>query len=148
MRGIVAALLTLCVLACAKGNGAGGSGGSDARGTFVDMYRIGRSVAPDGSATDETNVYAVGETVYMSFVVRNAPSDAKVRLVFSTLPENRKVAELQGSASKKGFVSFGVKDTKTWALGTYRAEYFLLEGGKWKSLGIHDFKLVASRTGA
>ena len=146
MRAIVAALLTVGVLACSKG-GDGGGGGSATQGPSVGMYRIGRSVAPDGSATNETDVYAMGETVYMSFVVKNAPSDAKVRLVFSALPDNRKVAELEKSTSKEGFLSFEMKDTKSWALGTYRAEYFLLEGGKQKSLGFHDFKLVASRTG-
>lgn len=148
MKGIVAALLTVSVLACSKGDGVGGGGSSAAQGPVVASYRIGRSLAPDGSATNETDVYTPGETVHMSFVVKNAPPDAKVRLVFSTLPDNRRVADLERSTAKNGFVSFELKDTISWSLGTYRAEYFLLEGGKQRSLGIHDFKLVASRPGA
>jgi hypothetical protein len=155
MKAIVAALLTVGVLACSKGDGGGGSAtqGSATQGPatqapalrspFVSLYRIGRSQAPDGSTTGETDMFAAGETVYMSFTVKNAPSDAKVRLVFSTLPDNRKVAELE-STSTNGFVSFGMKDTKSWAPGTYRAEYFLLEDGKPNSLGIHDFKIAAA----
>jgi uncharacterized protein YfaS (alpha-2-macroglobulin family) len=146
MKAIVAALLTVGVLACSKGDGVGGGGSSAAQGPVVGSYRIGRSLAPDGSATNETDMYTPGETVHMSFVVKNAPSDVKVRLVFSTLPDNRKVAELERSTAKNGSVSFELKDTKNWALGTYRAQYFLLEGGRETSLGIHDFKLVASRT--
>jgi hypothetical protein len=147
MRGKLTALLVIGVLGCGKdGPGAAGSGGA----VVIDKFRIGRIQAADGSAAVETDIYSVGETIYVSFEVKNAPSGSPVRLVFSSLPDGRGMAELENKTARKGLVGFELKDTKGWPPGTYRVEYFLLEGSKRLSLGIHDFKLMASpppRTG-
>jgi hypothetical protein len=141
MRGKLTALLLIGVLGCSKvGPGGGGSGGA----IVIDKYRIGRIRAADGSATGETDVYGVGETIYVSFEVKNAPSGSPVRLVFSSLPDDLKMAEIEQKTPRNGFVGFELKDTKGWLPGTYRVECFLLDGSKQVSLGIHDFKLVAS----
>jgi hypothetical protein len=143
MRKKLGALLLLAaVVACDKEESSMGGGN-----LHIDNYRIGRSVARDGTAQSETNTYSVGDRIYMSFVVKNGPSSAPVQLVFSSLPDKRKMAELEKTTSRKGFVSFELKDTR-WPAGTYRVEYFLVEGPKRTSLGFHDFELAGPAPGS
>src|SRR5215475_13750798 len=103
----------------------GGAPSSNTKDIYVDKYKIGRTVMADGQAGTETDVYLPGESVYMSFVLRNLPSPSKVRIVFTDLAEHRKITELEKTTDKEGFVSFELKDTKSLKPGTYRAEYFL-----------------------
>ena len=156
---IVAVLVSVTAIACGgeKKEAPGGAGSSSASASspastnkdiYVDKYRIGRTQNSDGVTGTETDTYQPGDTVYQSFEIRNAPEGSNVRIVFTALADNRKVGELQGKTGKNGFISFAMKDTKGWAPGTYRSEYFLAnEGEKPRGMGTHDFKIVASRPG-
>jgi len=128
----------------------GGSGPSQPnnKDIYVDKYKIGRTKLGDGSAGTETDLYLPGETVYQSFQLRNLPSPSKVRIVFTSLAETQKIAEIEKMTDNDGFVLFEQKDTKNWKPGTYRAEYFLVnEGERPRGMGTHDFKIVTSRPG-
>ncbi|HKF43666.1 MAG TPA: hypothetical protein VKJ00_00540 [Thermoanaerobaculia bacterium] len=129
-----------------SGGGSSAPAASTNKDIYVDKYKIGRTVRPDGQAGTESDLYMPGETVYQSFELRNSPPDSKVKLVFTSLADGQKVAEQVNTTGKDGLVSFEMKDTKSWKPGTYRVEYFMLrEGDKPRSMGTHDLKIVTSR---
>jgi len=144
MRGGISALLLIGIgiIGCQGGGESSKHGGGSQPEIRVEKYRIGKTVASDGSATMETDTYSPGDSIYMSFEVKGVPSGSPVQIAFSALPDNRKMAELQAKTTKNGFVSYHLSGTR-WPAGQYRVEYFLLTGPKPTSLGVHDFKLVA-----
>ena len=152
---ILAGLIAATAFGCGgKNEGASkpaASGGSSPsqpanKDIYVDKYKIGRTQLASGEAGTESDIYQPGESVYMSFVLRNLPSPSKVRIVITSLADNKQIAQLEKTTDKEGFVSFEEKDTRSWKPGTYRAEYVLLtEGERPRGMGTHDFKIVASR---
>ena len=157
---ILAALFAASAFGCGGKNEAGGKneGGKSAssggnapsqpanKDIYVDKYKIGRTQMSNGEAGTETDTYQAGESVYMSMVIRNLPSPSKVRIVYTSMEDNKKISEVEKMTDKDGAVSFELKETKALKPGTYRAEYYLAnEGEKPRGMGTHDFKIVASR---
>jgi len=100
---------------------AGEAGALEAE-AWLDDVSIGRAVDPQGAVTAESEAteFAVGDVVYVSMAVGDAPPDAAVHVVFSGT-DGAKVAEDEKKVPAEArYLYFDSGDTRTWEPGTYR----------------------------
>ena len=152
----IALFLCLALSSACRGKGSGPSAAGDARSkpsrstneTYEDAFRIGRKAAADGQVTAETNKIPVGEPIYISFVVRNAPSGSFVKVEWKRIEGDVLMAEEQKALPSDGFVAFQVKDTSAWAPGPYRLVKLLgsqVSNGapiSWRGIGTMDLAIL------
>jgi len=109
---------------------------------IVANFKFGRLLGPDGTAANEGGTFIPGEPIFVTLEVKNAPPGATVRIVATTMPDKKKVAEEQKPPSgEKGALVFQFGDTKGWAPGDYRLEMHLVDGSTTTQLGTYDFKV-------
>ncbi len=147
IRAAFAFSLALMCGACGgKGSGRSASGEASSQPrsksteTYEDRFRIGKATSADGTATSETDKFAAGEPIYISFVIRNAPAGASAKVIWRRLDGNVLMAEEQKPLPPSGFVSFAVKDTSAWPPGAYRLEKMFGRNANaaqtsWKGIG-------------
>ena len=129
-----------------KASGSGSGSRAPNPDVFEDKFRIGKSAAADGVVGNETNKFTAGDPIYVSFVVRNAPSDASAKVVWKRLDGDKTMAEEQKKLSSEGFVSFAAKDTGSWPAGSYRLLKMVspaAPGAAWRTIGTMDFSISA-----
>jgi hypothetical protein len=160
VRHAVALALALCVASC-SGKKEGTEAKPPAEGaknatvsapptrntkpSDVGAFRMGRALAPDGTATDEGSPFGQGEPIQVTFQVNNLNAGANVRIVVTSLADNRKVDEQQKAPGAKNEVAFALPPTKTWPQGDYRIDMQLVEGSTTRSMGVYDFKIGPPR---
>jgi hypothetical protein len=148
--------MTLILVFGASALGCGGKTGekrgasdSGATGTRVAKFRIGPAVAPDGIVTLETDSFHQGNSVNVSFEVKNAPPKSQARVVWSD-SSKRKISEEQ-KVPEPGTdaVSFQMKGAQDLEVGDYLVELFYGSPdpppGKWTSLGTKNFHVAPKR---
>ena len=142
-------------LACAgcggKGSDASASGGRGSRQNnpdpYEDQFRIGTAAAPDGLVLKETNQFAAGAPIYVSFVVRNVPAGMAAKVLWKRLDGDRVVGDDEKTLGPGGFVSFAMKDTSGWPPGSYRLVKMIGGGPStatptpWRAIGTMDFTI-------
>jgi len=142
----------------AGGGGAGGtsaaSGGgavSDAGGgggPRITKFRFGSGVDPNGIVLNETETFHSGDTVSVSFEVKNVPAQSQVKAVWNDSTK-KKISEEQKLPAGGGAVAFQLKGGPTLPDGDYVVEF--LYGtpdpppGKWTFLGTKSFKVGPKR---
>jgi len=96
--------------------------GSPQAELWLDDLRLGGQVGPDGAVTPAraADDFAVGETVYVSMAVSEAPADAAVHVVYedsagATVAEDAK--KVRAGAS---YLYFDSGDTRSWPAGSYQ----------------------------
>ncbi len=143
--------LILAVGACAAGCGEKKTeeGRPEPAGPYVAKFRIGRAVGSDRKVTLETDSFAQGDPVYLSFEVKKSPPNSLVKVVWAD-SSGRKVSEEQKEIpSGTGAVSFELKDAAGLQTGDYMVEFFCRESGdapgKWSGLGHKPFRVGSKR---
>jgi hypothetical protein len=111
-----------------------------------DRFQIGKTVAADGKVLNDTDQFTAGDSIYISFVVRNAPAGTYAKVTWKRIDGDVKMGEEQKTLPAGGFVSFAVKDTSTWPPGRYRVEkWFGREASgatpPWTGLGTKDLTI-------
>lgn len=110
---------------------------------YEDKFRIGKAAGSDGTVSTEGDKFVPGDPIFVSFVVRNPPKDAAVKVVWTRIDDNAKVGEEEKPLPSNGFVAFGVKDTSAWKPGNYRLMKMLnrepANAATWGALGSKDF---------
>jgi len=143
--------LILAVGACAAGCGEKKTedGRPEPAGPYVAKFRIGRAVGSDQKVTVETDSFAQGDPIYLSFEVRKSPPKSQVKVVW-TESSGRKISEEQKEIpSGTGAVSFELKEAAGLQMGDYLVEFFCREPGeapgKWSGLGHKPFRVGSKR---
>src|SRR5437868_3236970 len=94
MTKLLAAALTLALAACGGKGGEQGTSHEDPNAPpHIDAFRIGRSVGSGGVVNSETDHFKKGEPVYASFLVKKAPKDVKIKVVWLRLPDKAALGE-------------------------------------------------------
>ncbi len=147
--------ITLILVVGAGAVGCGGKkteteGRPEPAGPYVTKFRIGRAVAPDRKVTIETDSFAQGDPIHISFEVKKAPPKSQAKVVWSD-SSKRKISEEQKEIpSGTGAVSFELKDAKDLAIGDYLVEFFCGDSGealaKWSGVGHKPFRVGPKRT--
>ena len=127
--------------------GAGGGAASDAGGgggPRITKFRFGAGVDANGVVLNESESFHSGDTVSVSFEVKNVPAQSQVKAVWNDSAK-KKIFEEQKVPSGSGAVSFQLKGGPTVPDGDYIVEF--LYGtpdpppGKWTFLGTKSFKV-------
>ena len=117
------------------------------KGTFTTKFRLGSSSGPDGMVGLETRTFGLGEAVFTSFEVVNAPAGSKVRVSWATLPDRKVVSRQEAPLSPdKPAVAFKA-ESKGWPIGDYELQMSLAEVGKEEArfMGTAQFKMVKDK---
>jgi hypothetical protein len=134
----------------AGGGGGGGGGGSKAAdsggggGPRITKFRFGSGVDGNGIVVNETESFRSGETVSVSFEVKNIPAPSQVKAVWND-SSKKKISEEPKLPAGSGFVSFQLKGGPTVPDGAYVVEFFYgtpdPPPGKWTFLGTKSFRV-------
>jgi hypothetical protein len=144
----MAIAFVLAVGASALGCGektTGGASDSGASGPYLAKFKIGQAAASDGIVTLETDSFHQGDSIFISFEIKNLPPKSQARVVWSD-SSKRKVSEDQTHpASDTGAVSFQMKGAPDLEVGDYVLELFYGDPnpapGKWTFLGTKNFRV-------
>ena len=139
----------------AGASGAGGTGGGAAAsdsggggGPRITKFRFGSGVDANGIVLNETESFHSGDTVSVSFEVKNVPAQSQVKAVWNDSTK-KKISEEQKLPAGGGAVAFQLKGGPTLPDGDYVVEF--LYGtpdpppGKWTFLGTKSFKVGPKR---
>ncbi len=135
-----------------KAGGAGGGGSASdsggGSGPRITKFRFGSGVDGNGIVMSETESFRSGETVAVSFEVKNVPAQSQVKAVWNDSTK-KKISEEQKPPSGSGFVSFQLKGGPSVPDGDYVVEFFYgtpdPAPGKWTFLGTKSFKVGPKR---
>ncbi len=162
MRSIFASALALavCVAGCSgrKEAPAGGAGKESSqppaeaaaptpgsKRVEATEFKFGRGLAPDGTVTGEGGPFSEGETLHVSFRVRNAPAGSAFKVAVTGLADKKKYYEEQKSPSEpNSTMSFTLPDTRSWPPGEYRLEMQLADAPELLH-GTFDFKIAPAK---
>lgn len=145
--GLALSLLLVYGACGGKDSSGGASFRSNNTDTYEDRFQIGKAAAADGKITIETDKFTEGDPIYISFVVRNAPTGASAKVIWKRMDGDVRMGEEQKALKSGGFVWFAVKDTSAWLPGAYRVEkMFGREASSttptsWKGLGTKDLTI-------
>lgn len=151
---LLAIILLFAAGASAVGCGGETTGGAsksgEPSGPFMTKFRIGRSVASDRTVAVETSFFGQGDSVYISFAVKNVPAKSLAKVVWIDSSKRKISEEQKPIASDTGIVSFELKDAADLAVGEYSVQFFYAEPGqtpeKWLNLGAHTFRIDPKRS--
>jgi len=119
------------------------------KGTVITKFRLGSSAGADGVVGAEAHVFGVGEAVFTSFEILNAPQGSKMRVAWALLPDRKPVSRQEVPLSPdKPAVAFKA-DSKAWPTGDYVLEMSLVEpAGKedGRPMGSATIKVVKDKS--
>jgi hypothetical protein len=134
------------------GAGGGGGGAPDSgggTGPRITKFRFGSGADGNGIVTNETESFRPGESVYVSFEVKNVPAKAQLKTVWNDSSKKKISEEQKAPASGSGAVSFQLKGGPSLADGDYMVEFFYGDPdpapGKWTFLGTKSFRVGPKR---
>lgn len=148
--------MTILVLALAAGTLAcgektAGGGAPVSRGTAPGMakFRIGPAAGSDGIVTVETDSFHQGDSVKISYEVKNVPPKSQTKVVWSDSSKAKISEEQKAISADTGSVNFEMKGAKDLPTGQYIVEFFYEDpqiSGKWIFLGSKNFQVGMKRT--
>jgi hypothetical protein len=135
-----------------EGGGGGGGGAADSggTGTRITKFRFGTGVDSNGVVINETESFRPGESVCVSFEVKNVPAKSQVKAVWNDSSKKKVSEEQKPPGSGSGAASFQLKGGPGVPEGDYVVEFFYGDPdpapGKWTFLGTKAFHVGPKRT--
>ena len=133
--------------ATATSGASGGTAASDSGGgggPRITKFRFGSGVDANGLVLNETESFHSGDTVSVSFEVKNVPAQSQVKAVWNDSTK-KKISEEQKLPAGSGAVGFQLKGGPTVPDGDYVVEFLYGSPdpppGKWTFLGTKSFKV-------
>ncbi len=92
--------------------------------TWLDDVSVGHSLDPQGAIQVEGRAteFAVGDVVYVSMAVGDAPPEAAVHVVFYGGGGEKVAEDAKKVPAEARYLYFDSGDTRNWEPGTYRVE--------------------------
>lgn len=146
MRTMALALVltvSMMNLGCTKKEGPAGSQepGRKETGPYMTKFRIGPVVDADGIVTKETDAFKQGESIHISFEVKNVPDGTRIRVLWAD-SSKREISEEVKPLPSNDAVTFEMKDAGSLAPGAYVVEFSRAEPSApkgWGGLGVKPF---------
>jgi len=114
---------------------------------YLTKYALGYDVGPTGSVETGGATFAKGEKAFVSFAIVDAKPKSQSRVAWVAKSSGATVAEeTKPVPDSAGVVSFSA-DTKSWPIGDYAVQVFVIEPGEPgpRQLGGSDLSVKATR---
>jgi hypothetical protein len=96
------------------------------KGPYIAAFRIGHDLTANGAVAVEGSVFGPGDTICVSFDIKNAPADGKVHLRWETAADKKTVREADVPLSADHSPNVSSKtETGGWPPGEYTLHKYL-----------------------